>query len=252
MDIAILVIAFLVILLGAELFTNGIEWFGRKLNLAQGAVGSVLAAVGTALPETMIPVIAIIFGSGSEAAHDVGVGAILGAPFMLSTLAMFVTGVGVIAFRKRRATDTRMEVDTGVLVHDIRYFLIAYGLAIATAFLPPTLDVIRYVVAVALLGIYAWYVKGHFAEEAEEHQDDLRAAPLPPDGPRRPPRGSGRAAAARSSTSRSSSRSPASSAAPGCSWTRSSTSPPRSASASCCSRSSSPRSPPSCPRSSTP
>ena len=173
MDIAILVIAFLVILLGAELFTNGIEWFGRKLNLAQGAVGSVLAAVGTALPETMIPIIAIIFGSGSEAAHDVGVGAILGAPFMLSTLAMFVTGVGVIAFRKRRATDTRMEVDTGVLVHDIRYFLIAYGLAIATAFLPPTLDVIRYVVAVALLGIYAWYVKGHFAEEAEEHQDDL-------------------------------------------------------------------------------
>ena len=96
MDIAILVVAFLVILLGAELFTNGIEWFGRKLNLAQGAVGSVLAAVGTALPETMIPVIAIIFGGGGEATHAVGVGAILGAPFMLSTLAMFVTGIGVI------------------------------------------------------------------------------------------------------------------------------------------------------------
>ena len=94
MDILILVIAFLVILLGAELFTNGIEWFGRKLNLAQGAVGSVLAAVGTALPETMIPIIAIIFGGGGEATHDVGVGAILGAPFMLSTLAMFVTGIG--------------------------------------------------------------------------------------------------------------------------------------------------------------
>ena len=66
MDILILVIAFVVILLGAELFTNGIEWFGRKLNLAQGAVGSVLAAVGTALPETMIPIIAIAFGGGGE------------------------------------------------------------------------------------------------------------------------------------------------------------------------------------------
>ena len=84
--------------------------------------------------------------------------------------------MGVIAFRKRRATDTRMVVDTGVLVHDIRYFLIAYGLAIATAFLPPSLDVIRYAVAFLLIGIYAWYVKGHFAEEAEEEQDDL--APL--------------------------------------------------------------------------
>ncbi len=173
MDILILVIAFLVILLGAELFTNGIEWFGRKLNLAQGAVGSVLAAVGTALPETMIPIIAIIFGGGGEATHDVGVGAILGAPFMLSTLAMFVTGIGVIAFRGRRATDTRMVVDTGVLVHDIRYFIIAYGLAIATAFLPPSLDVIRYVVAFALIAIYLWYVKGHFDEEAEEEQEAL-------------------------------------------------------------------------------
>ena len=96
MDILVLAIAFLVILLGAELFTNGIEWFGRKLELAEGAVGSVLAAVGTALPETMIPIIAILFGGGGDASHAVGVGAILGAPFMLSTLAMFVTGVGVI------------------------------------------------------------------------------------------------------------------------------------------------------------
>ena len=139
MDIFILVLAFVVILLGAELFTNGIEWFGRKLELAEGAVGSVLAAVGTALPETMIPIIAITFGGGGEATDDVGVGAILGAPFMLSTLAMFVTGIGVIAFRKRRATATRMVVDTTVLVHDIRYFVVAYALAIAAAFLPESL-----------------------------------------------------------------------------------------------------------------
>ena len=92
MDVLILAVAFVIILLGAELFTNGIEWFGRKLQLAEGAVGSVLAAVGTALPETMIPIIAILTGGGSEASHSVGVGAILGAPFMLSTLAMFVTG----------------------------------------------------------------------------------------------------------------------------------------------------------------
>src|SRR4051812_42996352 len=96
MDTLLLLVAFVVILLGAELFTNGIEWFGHKLQLAEGAVGSVLAAVGTALPETMIPIIAILFGTG-DASHAVGIGAILGAPFMLSTLAMFVTGVAVIA-----------------------------------------------------------------------------------------------------------------------------------------------------------
>src|ERR1043166_7022323 len=97
LDLGILALGLVVILGGSELFTNGIEWFGHKLNLAEGAVGSVLAAVGTALPETMIPLVAIITATGaSDAAHHVGVGAILGAPFMLATLAMFVTGAGVL------------------------------------------------------------------------------------------------------------------------------------------------------------
>lgn len=177
MDLVVLALAFGVILLGAELFTNGIEWVGRKLQLAQGAVGSVLAAVGTALPETMIPIIAILFGSsgggGQGTAEQVGVGAILGAPFMLSTLAMFVTGIGVIAFRNRRPSGTTMVVDTTVLVHDIRWFVVAYGLAISAAFLPPELGWLRLPVAAVLIGIYAWYVKGHFQADSEDDESDL-------------------------------------------------------------------------------
>jgi hypothetical protein len=145
-DILILAVAFVVILLGAELFTNGIEWFGRKLNLAQGAVGSVLAAVGTALPETMIPIIAIGFGGGGESTDAVGVGAILGAPFMLSTLAMFVTGVAILVFRRRRATGGELRIDAGVIAHDMRYFAIAYGLAIGSAFLPQEPVWIRWII----------------------------------------------------------------------------------------------------------
>ena len=114
MDLLFLAVALLVILAGAELFTNGIEWFGRKLELAEGAVGSVLAAVGTALPETMIPLIAILLG-GQENSHAVGVGAVLGAPFMLSTLAMFVTGVAVVLARRRSRSPDAMPVDTSVL-----------------------------------------------------------------------------------------------------------------------------------------
>src|SRR6185503_13574392 len=99
-DVLILLVSLVVILFAAELFTNGIEWVGRHLGLGEGAVGSVLAAVGTALPETMIPLVAILLGGRgaetSDAADGIGVGAILGAPFMLATLAMFVTGIAVI------------------------------------------------------------------------------------------------------------------------------------------------------------
>ncbi|HET7702901.1 MAG TPA: hypothetical protein VFK35_05835 [Candidatus Limnocylindrales bacterium] len=176
MDVLILIGAFIVILIGAELFTNGIEWFGRKLELAEGAVGSVLAAVGTALPETMIPIIAILTGGGSQASHGIGVGAILGAPFMLSTLAMFVTGVAVLVVARNRPRRDEMPVDTKVLAHDMRYFGIAYGLAIAAAFLPLEPAWPKWVVALVLILIYGWYVKGHFEDDPEVDLEDL--APL--------------------------------------------------------------------------
>jgi cation:H+ antiporter len=175
MDLLILLGSFVIILAGAELFTNGIEWFGRKLGLAEGAVGSVLAAVGTALPETMIPIIAILFSTG-EHAEAIGVGAILGAPFMLATLAMFVTGVAVMIQARKRPAGDVMPVNPKVLGPDIRVFVLSYGLAIGAAFLPVDLYWAKVVVAIALFAIYAWYVKGHFEADADVDLEDL--APL--------------------------------------------------------------------------
>jgi cation:H+ antiporter len=179
LELVELAIGLVFILVAAELFTNGIEWFGHKLNLAEGAVGSVLAAVGTALPETMIPLIAILFAgtrADPEAAHQVGVGAILGAPFMLSTLAMFVTGVGVIYWSGRRATGRQMPVDTHVLGMDVRYFFVAYAIAVGAAFIPSEYSYLRYGVVVIVVGIYAWYVKSHF--ESDVTIDAVDLAPL--------------------------------------------------------------------------
>src|SRR5690349_3213684 len=175
-DIAVLAVAFVIILAGAELFTNGIEWFGHKLGLAEGAVGSVLAAVGTALPETMIPIIAILF-SGQEHSNEIGVGAILGAPFMLATLAMFVTGIAVMVQARHRDAGDVMPVDTKVLGADMRTFAITYGLAIAAAVvLPAEPTWPKLLVAIGLLVVYAWYVKGHFEADPTVDAGDL--APL--------------------------------------------------------------------------
>jgi cation:H+ antiporter len=169
MDLVVLAISFVVILIGSELFTNGIEWFGHKLELGEGAIGSVLAAVGTALPETMIPFIAIVFGAGA-AGKEVGVGAILGAPFMLSSLTMFVTGAAIILLRQRRTTGETLSVDIGVLGHDMAWFAIAYVIAIGAAFLPADMEWPRRLIAVVLIGTYAYYVWGHLQAEAAEHE----------------------------------------------------------------------------------
>ncbi len=118
-----LVVALVVILLGATVFTNGLEWFGKKLNLTDGAVGSIFAAIGTALPETIIPIIAIIFGS-RESGHSIGIGAIIGAPFMLGTLAFFISAVAVIVNRKKRDDYPIMRVDPVVMKRDMEYVLV--------------------------------------------------------------------------------------------------------------------------------
>lgn len=172
MDLVLLVVALAIILLGAELFTNGIEWFGHRLNLAEGAVGSVLAAVATAMPETLIPVIAIvgpaIFGGGSPNSEEIGVGAILGAPFMLSTLAMFVTGLAIVLFSRNGRRGTEMSINVRVLGRDVVFFLVAYSIAIASAFLPGELYPVRWAVAAGLVILYAVYVRAHFTDPAEE------------------------------------------------------------------------------------
>src|SRR5437899_8379463 len=104
-DIALIVGAFVLILVGAEVFTNGVEWLGLKLRISEGATGSILAAVGTATPETLIPVVAILFTKTADS-DEIGVGAILGAPFMLGTLVMLLIGVTAFVLRKKRRRST--------------------------------------------------------------------------------------------------------------------------------------------------
>ncbi|NLI91970.1 MAG: sodium:calcium antiporter [Peptococcaceae bacterium] len=151
-DVFFLVLSLGIILLGADLFTNGVEWLGKKLNLGDGAVGSVLAAVGTALPETIIPIIAIFSHSGA-AGQDVGIGAILGAPFMLGTLALFVIGSAVFFFRR---SNRAMYINCQVMLRDIRFFLLVYSLAIIASFIP--VYSLKLVVVAVLLGAYITYV----------------------------------------------------------------------------------------------
>jgi len=152
-DIALLLVSLAIILSGAELFTNGVEWLGQKLKLGDGAVGSILAAVGTALPETLIPIIAI-FGIGKETqGTEIGIGAILGAPFMLATLAFFITGLAALIFRRNNRP---LFLDTKVVQRDLKFFLIVYSMAILASFLPT--QALKNGMAWALVLAYAMYV----------------------------------------------------------------------------------------------
>jgi len=162
LDIMSLIVPLFVILIGCELFTNGIEWLGVKLGLAESATGSVLAAVGTALPETMVPMVAIFLGTEGSG-EKIAEGAILGAPFMLATLAMFIGGIAVFVAYKKGRRPAKLSVTSEHLSLDIFSFIIAYSLAILAAFLlqgpDPITHVLRYGLAILLFFLYAVYVR---------------------------------------------------------------------------------------------
>lgn len=168
MAVLFLLIALAVILASAELFTNGVEWFGRRYELGEGAVGSILAAVGTALPETLVPIIAIVF-TGGVAADDVGVGAILGAPFMLASLAMVVTAAAVVIFTWRGRRSIDVTVNEGVMRRDFSHFLIAYALAMGAGLIH--VRPLHYALSVALLAFYGYYVWETMRSEGDLGED---------------------------------------------------------------------------------
>jgi len=151
--VIVLVLSFGIILVGSELFTNGVEWAGERLSVAEAAVGSLLAAVGTALPETFIPAVALL---GGDSGHDaVGVGAIVGAPLMLSTVALFVMGIAAIVYRERRG-----RIALHVARHDARRdltFFFMFFVVFAGCGLLHLGTIARHVLAVVALLGYSVY-----------------------------------------------------------------------------------------------
>jgi cation:H+ antiporter len=158
-------VSLVVILFGAQLFTNGVEWIGERFGLSEGAVGSVLAAIGTALPETVLPLIAILSG-GVASGDEIGVGAILGAPFMLSTLAMFVLGVSLLVSARGGRRGTRLLAEPSVVRQDLACFLGMYGAALVAGRISS--HPVKWAVAVLLLVAYAAYVRRHFQAPGEK------------------------------------------------------------------------------------
>ena len=172
-SVVLLPASFAVLLAGALLFTNAIEWFGSKLELGQGAVGSLLAAVATALPESLIPVIAII--EGHEGADDVAIGAILGAPLLLATIAMALVGVGALVYRERRPQGLETAVDFRTLKRDLGFFMACLTVALLLGLgAPKALQISGAVVLVGAYAAYAaWTLRHSGTVESEEQLKPL-------------------------------------------------------------------------------
>ncbi len=195
------ILALSAILISCIIFSNSIEWLGKKLNLSHGITGSILAAVGTALPETIVPLVAIFWGLDKANINDIifgnhvvnsssqiSIGAIVGAPFMLATLAFFLIGLSSFTyFKSGRRKSIEIAVDKTILNRDLTFFLISYSLAFAAVFIDS--HFIHVLLAFLLLGLYGLYLyqtikeeknSNYKGEELEENLDDFLLGKLFP------------------------------------------------------------------------
>ncbi|MCL6452505.1 MAG: sodium:calcium antiporter [Alicyclobacillus sp.] len=164
--------ALVMILFGAELFTNAIEWLGDKLHLGQSAVGSVLAALGTALPETAVPITAILFDRSNRAAEDVGIGGILGAPFLLVTLGSLVIAVALFLTRGRHRGSAQLHIERRSFERDMSAFLCAYAFVLVVGVIPNA--ALHALAPWLLVAAYAAFITRTLVSKAPvEDTDDL-------------------------------------------------------------------------------
>jgi cation:H+ antiporter len=155
--VAQLVLACAALVLAGEVFTNAVEWLGVRLALTRSAAGAIVAAAGSSLPETIIAAVALLVLHDTRSTQ-IGIGAVLGAPFMLSTLVFFLIGVLALLRSPRRAL-RGIAAPAGPALVGLALFCATFALALGASLAPAR--GVHVAAAVAVLAAYVGYVLYH-------------------------------------------------------------------------------------------
>jgi cation:H+ antiporter len=176
LTIALLLGSAVVIYLACEVFVNGVEWVGRRMAVGEQATGSILAAFGTALPESVVTFVAVVFGA-TAAQKQIGVGAALGGPLVLSTIAYATVGFVLIACRMKLPKTPAIQRDFRNLARDQGWFLAIFagkiGLGLVAFAWKPWLGLLF----LAAYGAYFWKEMRGESDIEEEELEPLKLLP---------------------------------------------------------------------------
>lgn len=172
----LLLVSAVVIYLACEFFVNGVEWVGHKFDVGQKATGTILAAFGTALPESIVTLVAVTSGNG-PASKELGVGAALGGPLALSTIAYATVGVTLLLSRQKLGRDTGVQEIFRRLSRDQGWFLAIFALKILLGCI---VFVWKPWLGVAFLAAYALYVRQEMTGDQEEEEGELEPLKFQP------------------------------------------------------------------------
>jgi cation:H+ antiporter len=173
------------IYLSCEWFVNAVEWLGRRLNVAEAAVGTVLAAFGTALPESAVTLVAVTTG-GTARTQNIGVGAAMGGPLALATVAYAATGLALLERHRRRVSGSDAPAGGGVLTgpgeikrlaRDQRWFLAVFAVKVALGLVAFAVKPWLGLAFFATYAVYFWREMRRGDETGRESEPERVTAP---------------------------------------------------------------------------
>ncbi len=175
--LGLLIFCAAVIYVSCELFVNGVEWLGHRLHMGATAVGTVLAAFGTALPESAITLIAVLFGQDG-ATQDIGVGAAMGGPLVLATLAYGVVGVCLVHKYGRGSARRIVDADNSKLTTDQLVFMATFTVKVALGYCAFAYKPYCALLFLAVYAAYLWHeLRREEADVSTQGLERLRFAP---------------------------------------------------------------------------
>src|SRR5262245_29725687 len=125
------------------------------------------------MPETLIAIVALI--GAAEGADQVAIGAIVGAPFLLGTLAMGLVGLFAYLYRERREQGIELNAHKPTLERDLLFFLGFFAIALALGWGAP--DPLRIAAGVVVILAYPLYI-ARTLRAGGEVQDEETLNPL--------------------------------------------------------------------------
>ena len=168
--------ALVLVVVAADAFTNAVEWIDAKSKLTRGAAGAIVAAIGSSLPETIVAVIALVV-LGDPRSQAIGIGAVIGAPFMLATVIFSLIGV-IALVRRPRTAQPALAIPVAPTIFGGTLFLATFALALGASFVRA--HAVHVAAAVIVLLAYGAYLLYHLRAQdqaGEEEPPALRIAP---------------------------------------------------------------------------
>ena len=168
--------AFVLVVVAADSFTNAVEWIDARTGLTSSAAGAVVAAVGSSLPESIVAVIALVLLRDMRS-QAIGIGTVIGAPFMLGTLIFSLMGI-LALMRAKRGGRSGLAIPVAPMVFGASLFFATFALVLAASFVHHrTAHIAAAVLVIVAYGSYLYYHLRVVEEEAETAPPRLRIAP---------------------------------------------------------------------------